>query len=41
MNIEEMYRKLEKIENESIRLYLHKILINIQIKYFAYQTTLV
>ena len=28
MNIDENYRKLKKNENESIRLYLQKILIN-------------
>ena len=40
MNIYESYGKLKKIENESIRLYLQKVLIDKQIKYFAYQTTL-
>ena len=32
MNIDENYRKLTINENESIRLYLQKILINKQIK---------
>ena len=40
MNIDENYRKLTKNENESIRLFLQKILINKQIKLLAYQTTL-
>ena len=40
MNIDENYRKPTKNENESIRLFLQKILINKQIKLFAYQTTL-
>ena len=41
MNIDENYRKLTKNENVSIRLFfLKKILINKQIKLFAYQTTL-
>ena len=40
MNIDENYRKLTKNENESIRPFLQKILINKQIKLFAYQTTL-
>ena len=40
MNIDENYRKLTKNENESIRLFFLKILINKQIKLFAYQTTL-
>ena len=31
MNIDENYRKLTKNENESIRLYLQKILINKQL----------
>ena len=32
MNIDENYRKLKKIENKLIRLYLQKLLINKQIK---------
>ena len=32
MNNDENYRKLKKIKNEPIRLYLQKILINKQIK---------
>ena len=40
MNIDEIYRKLKKIENESIRLYLQNLLINKQIKKFAYQAAL-
>ena len=32
MNIDKNFRKLKKIENESIKLYLQKILINKQIK---------
>ena len=32
MNIDEKYRKLKKIENRVIRLYLQKLLINKQIK---------
>ena len=32
MNIDENYRRLKKIENKSIRLYLQKLLINKQIK---------
>ena len=32
MNNDENYRKLKKIENEPIRLYLQKLLINNQIK---------
>ena len=37
MNIDENYRKLTKNENESIRLFLQKMLINKQIKLFAYE----